>query len=102
MGRHPVIRAHAAKHGPLGLIQFDAHTDSWPDDDPARIDHGTFVYKAVKEPDSSWRERFEFARAASAHAIQHLGNEASLPSLDAVETAQLEFRASRKRASLTT
>ncbi|TYB81612.1 agmatinase [Maritimibacter fusiformis] len=45
----PILRAHVAKHGPLGLIQFDAHTDSWPDDDPARIDHGTFVYKAVKE-----------------------------------------------------
>jgi agmatinase len=45
----PILRAHAAKHGPLALIHFDAHTDSWPDDDPARVDHGTFVYKAVKE-----------------------------------------------------
>ena len=45
----PILRAHVAKHGPLAFIQFDAHTDSWPDDDPARVDHGTFVYKAVKE-----------------------------------------------------
>jgi len=45
----PILRAHAAKHGPLALIQFDAHTDSWPDDDPSRVDHGTIVYKAVKE-----------------------------------------------------
>jgi agmatinase len=45
----PLLRAHAAKHGPLALIQVDAHTDTWPDDDPARIDHGTFAYKAVKE-----------------------------------------------------
>ncbi|MGH1369044.1 MAG: agmatinase [Maritimibacter sp.] len=45
----PILRAHVAKHGPLALIQFDAHTDSWPDDDASRIDHGTFVYKAVKE-----------------------------------------------------
>jgi agmatinase len=45
----PLLRAHARKHGPLALIQVDAHTDSWPDDDPARIDHGTFAYKAVKE-----------------------------------------------------
>jgi agmatinase len=44
----PALKAHAAKHGPLGLIQFDAHSDSWPDDDMDRIDHGTFVYKAVK------------------------------------------------------
>ncbi|MBF9033572.1 agmatinase [Rhodobacterales bacterium HKCCE2091] len=45
----PILRAHAAKHGPLALIQFDAHTDTWPDDDPARIDHGTFCGKAVRE-----------------------------------------------------
>ncbi|MAM60608.1 agmatinase [Maritimibacter sp. UBA3975] len=45
----PILRAHVAKHGPLALVQFDAHTDSWPDDDPSRVDHGTFVYKAVKE-----------------------------------------------------
>ncbi|ETW14464.1 agmatinase [Roseivivax marinus] len=45
----PILRAHAAKHGPLALVQFDAHSDSWADDDPDRIDHGTFVYKAVEE-----------------------------------------------------
>jgi agmatinase len=45
----PILRAHAAKYGPLALIQCDAHTDTWPDDDPARIDHGTFCYKAVQE-----------------------------------------------------
>lgn len=45
----PILRAHAAKYGPLALIQFDAHTDTWADDDPARIDHGTFCYKAVRE-----------------------------------------------------
>ncbi|MHA7888687.1 agmatinase [Roseicyclus sp.] len=45
----PILRAQAAQHGPLALIQFDAHTDTWPDDDPARIDHGTFCYTAVKE-----------------------------------------------------
>ncbi|WP_049643275.1 agmatinase [Candidatus Rhodobacter oscarellae] len=45
----PILRAHAAKHGPLALVQFDAHGDAWADDDAARVDHGTFVYKAVKE-----------------------------------------------------
>jgi len=45
----PILRAHAAKHGPLALVQVDAHTDTWPDDDAARIDHGTFCYTAVKE-----------------------------------------------------
>jgi len=45
----PLLRAHFAKYGPLALIQVDAHTDTWPDDDPSRIDHGTFCYTAVKE-----------------------------------------------------
>ncbi len=44
----PILRAHAARHGPLALIQFDAHSDTWPDDDMDRIDHGTMIYKAVK------------------------------------------------------
>ena len=46
---YPILRAYAERHGPLSLLQFDAHTDTWPDDDPDRIDHGTMFYKAVKE-----------------------------------------------------
>ena len=45
----PSLRAHAARHGPLGFVQFDAHPDTWTDDDKVRVDHGTFVYKALKE-----------------------------------------------------
>ena len=44
----PLLRAHAEAHGPLALVQFDAHQDTW-DDDGARIDHGTFVARAVAE-----------------------------------------------------
>ncbi|WP_417741550.1 agmatinase [Salipiger sp.] len=44
----PLLKAHAAKYGTLSVIQFDAHTDTWADDDFDRIDHGTFMYKAVK------------------------------------------------------
>lgn len=44
----PVLRALHARHGPLALVQFDAHGDTWPDDDLDRIDHGTMFYKAVK------------------------------------------------------
>ena len=44
----PILRAYAAKFGPLAVIHFDAHSDLWPDDDMTRIDHGTFMYKAVK------------------------------------------------------
>ncbi len=44
----PILRAYAEKYGPVSLLQFDAHSDTWPDDDMARIDHGTMFYKAVK------------------------------------------------------
>jgi len=45
----PILRAYAKKYGPLSLLQFDAHTDTWADDDMSRVDHGTMFYKAVKE-----------------------------------------------------
>ena len=45
----PILRAYVEKFGPLSLLQFDAHSDTWPDDDMTRIDHGTMFYKAVKE-----------------------------------------------------
>ena len=44
----PILRAYAEKFGPLSVIQFDAHSDLWADDDMDRIDHGTMMYKAVK------------------------------------------------------
>lgn len=45
---YPILKAYAEKFGPISLLQFDAHSDSWQDDDFDRIDHGTFVYKAIK------------------------------------------------------
>ncbi|WP_103255967.1 agmatinase [Tabrizicola aquatica] len=45
----PILKAYAEKFGPLGVIHFDAHSDLWPDDDLSRIDHGTMLYKAVKQ-----------------------------------------------------
>ncbi len=44
----PLLRAHAAKYGPLALVQFDAHQDTWADE-KGRIDHGSFVGTAVRE-----------------------------------------------------
>ena len=52
----PLLKAHAAVHGPLALVQFDAHQDTWLDDEQ-RIDHGSFVARAVRagiiDPDYS-------------------------------------------------
>jgi agmatinase len=44
----PLLKAHAARHGPMALVHFDAHQDTWHDDE-GRIDHGSFVARAVRE-----------------------------------------------------
>jgi agmatinase len=44
----PLLRAHARRHGPLALVQFDAHQDTW-DDGPGGISHGSFVMEAIRE-----------------------------------------------------
>lgn len=44
----PILQAYADRYGPMSILQFDAHTDTWADDDMARVDHGTMFYKAVK------------------------------------------------------
>lgn len=45
---YPLLRAHAAVHGPLALVHFDAHSDTW-DDDGGRLDHGSMFARAVQE-----------------------------------------------------
>ena len=44
----PLLRAHVDRHGPLALVQFDAHQDTW-DDGEGAITHGSFVPAAVRE-----------------------------------------------------
>lgn len=45
---YPILQALHASHGPLSLIHFDAHSDTWEDRD-ARIDHGTMFWHAAKQ-----------------------------------------------------
>jgi sugar/nucleoside kinase (ribokinase family) len=53
--------------------------------------HGGYVYSYLTDPKKSWLEHFRFARAASAFKIQHLGNEAGLPTLADVAKIEREF-----------
>ncbi len=45
---YPCIRAHAAVHGPLCLVHFDAHTDTWPSSGNG-VNHGTMFHQAARE-----------------------------------------------------
>jgi agmatinase len=43
---YPLLRAHAARHGPLSLVHLDAHSDTWTSED---YNHGTMFYHAIKD-----------------------------------------------------
>ena len=45
---YPLLKAHAKIHGPVALLQFDAHCDTW-EDDGRKLDHGTMFARAAAE-----------------------------------------------------
>jgi agmatinase len=46
----PLLRAAAKRHGgPLGLVHFDAHVDTWPDSFGQTYGHGSCFYHAINE-----------------------------------------------------
>ncbi len=47
MVAYPLLRAHAGRYGPVALIHFDAHSDTWGMGDD--LNHGTWAYLAARE-----------------------------------------------------
>jgi agmatinase len=46
----PLLRAQAKRQGgPVGLIHFDAHVDTWPDNFGQRYAHGSVFFHAIEE-----------------------------------------------------
>jgi len=45
----PILRALAKRHGPLGLVQFDAHLDTWDEYFGGKYFHGTPFRRAIEE-----------------------------------------------------
>lgn len=43
----PLLRGHAKTHGKMALIHFDAHTDSYEEDE--KYNHGCMFYRAPRE-----------------------------------------------------
>lgn len=82
---YPLLQAHAERFGaPLSLIHFDAHCDTWPDDSPDSLNHGTMFYKAIREglidPAHSvqigirtWNDDFMGMQVIDAPAVHRLG-----------------------------
>ncbi len=60
--------------------------------------HGAYIYSYLSHPGASWDSHFRFARAASAYAIQFLGNEAKLPSQNDVYAMDARYRPAKDLA----
>jgi agmatinase/guanidinopropionase len=46
----PLLRAHAKKHGPLAVVHFDAHPDTWDREfGDCKYSHGTPFRRAIEE-----------------------------------------------------
>lgn len=43
---YPLLISHARRYGPVALLQFDAHCDTW-EDDGIRLDHGSMFARGV-------------------------------------------------------
>jgi len=54
--------------------------------------HGAYMYSYLARPALPWEKHFEFARAASTHKIQKLGNENGLPSMNDITAVMQNFR----------
>jgi sugar/nucleoside kinase (ribokinase family) len=78
-GAEPPRRMDALSVPPAQVVDTNGAGD---------VFHGAYVWSFANDPSAGWERHFRFARAASAFAIQHLGNEAKLPTLPQVlETA---------------
>jgi sugar/nucleoside kinase (ribokinase family) len=53
--------------------------------------HGAYIHSYLADAEKRWAAHFQFARAASAFKIQHLGNEAGLPTLAEIAALKREF-----------
>jgi sugar/nucleoside kinase (ribokinase family) len=56
------------------------------------IYHGAYMFSYLARPMARWEDHFRFARGASTHAIQFLGNEAKLPTRQDIETIETRFQ----------
>jgi agmatinase len=44
-----ILRSLAKTHGPLAMVHFDAHCDTWPTHFGQEFGHGTWMYNAINE-----------------------------------------------------
>lgn len=46
---YPILRAIHERHGPVAIVHFDAHTDTWEFGSPGEINHGSMFTAALDD-----------------------------------------------------
>ena len=87
----PLLRAHAEKHGPVSLVQFDAHQDTWDDGGTFAVDHGSFVTTAARE---GW---IDPATSIQIGIRTHAPDDCGIEIIDALTAHEMSVEAIAKR-----
>ncbi|MFD1694475.1 sugar kinase [Roseibium aestuarii] len=91
LGEHGMVWYDGSRHHEI-MPALDVPRDRVVDSNGAGdIFHGAYIASYLHDPAHSWLHHFTQARGASSHAIQHLGNENSLPTWADIAAAIAEF-----------
>ena len=74
----PLVRAAAAAHGALSLLQLDAHTDTWDSYYGATVTHGTIFRRAAEEGAIDPHHSVQIGLRGSLYAPDDLAQNAEL------------------------
>jgi len=66
----PILRALAKRHGPIALVHFDSHPDTWDQYFGSRYFHGTMFRRAVEENLIDPRRTFQVAIRGPLYSAQ--------------------------------
>lgn len=93
---YPILCSFAKKYGKgLSIIHFDAHCDTWQDDNEDSINHGTMFYKAIKngiiDPQKSvqigirtWNQDFMGMNILDADFVHNKGTNITLEKIEQI------------------
>ena len=69
------LRAIAKKHGPVALLQFDAHSDTWDSYFEQKYNHGTVFRRAIEEGLIDVSRSIQIGMRGGLYGIEDLGRE---------------------------
>jgi agmatinase len=85
------LRAVAKRHGPVGLIDFDSHTDTWDNYWGERYTHGTWCRRAIEEGLIDTRRAVQLGIRGSLYGSEDRGGARAL-GLHLIPTEELLHR----------